>query len=190
MQYAGIYTNTGDIVIDFETCAWDKAVWVALLDKVVDDAEEMGAYMKQLLEYYLVGPQYSGYSGVQFLNTTRVYFSVTIEPTPAPTLSSDASISTSTPTRDPDATEYSIEISFTISNVKGIESTDFINNYELQTLIINSTKQIIYRSMRDSYKYDIDELCQEFWNCFQVAILGTRCLCVYVYRLQHFRSNL
>ena len=54
-------------------------------DKVVDDASEMGAYMYQLLEYYLVGPQYSGYSGVKFLNITEIFFSVVTTTTPAPT---------------------------------------------------------------------------------------------------------
>ena len=71
----------------------------------MDDAEEMGAYMKQLLEYYLVGPQYSGYSGVKFINTTYVYFTVIREPTPVPTGDGTLATGTTADTQDTAAIE-------------------------------------------------------------------------------------
>lgn len=51
---------------------------IALRDKIEDDASEMAAFMRQLMESYLVGPQYSGYDGVAFINSTTFQFNVVL----------------------------------------------------------------------------------------------------------------
>jgi len=61
----------------------------ALRDKIEDDALEMAAFMRQLMEWYLIGPQYSGYDGVAFINSTQFLFEVV-----TPELTGDAVEST------------------------------------------------------------------------------------------------
>ena len=97
----------------------------------------------------------------------------TKNPTNNPTLNpfADALIVTDPPTRDADDMEYSVEVTFTISNIVGVESTDFINNNELRILVVNSTRTILYLSIRDLSEYNFDR-CDDVWNCFGVTIQG------------------
>ena len=60
-----------DTVMSLNVRSWSSNVDAALRDKIEDDASEMAAFMMQLMESYLVGPQYSGYDGVAFINSTR-----------------------------------------------------------------------------------------------------------------------
>ena len=83
----------GDSVLHINVCSWQSNIENALRAKIVDDAEEMGAFMKQGYEFYLTGSDYKGYDGVIIDNATVVSFALaTPEPTvgdsnsPPPTL--------------------------------------------------------------------------------------------------------
>eukprot|EP01083_Nonionella_stella_P302498 1043213_1 len=71
----------GNTILDINVCTWSQAVLRALLAKIVDNAEEMGAFMKNGLSWYLVdGPSYTGYDNVIMNKSTRVAFTVVTPP--------------------------------------------------------------------------------------------------------------
>eukprot|EP01083_Nonionella_stella_P019757 54843_1 len=75
----------GNTILDIDVCTWTEAVFKALFVKIADNAEEMGAYMKNGLAWYLVdGPSYTGYDNVIINSSTRVAFSL-VTPSPSQT---------------------------------------------------------------------------------------------------------
>ena len=71
-----------DSVLHINVCSWESNVETALQVKIEDDAEEMGAFMKQGYEFYLTGSDYKGYDGVIINNATVISFELA---TPSPT---------------------------------------------------------------------------------------------------------
>ena len=62
-----------DVRLHLDVCAWQTVIYNALMDKIVDDAEEMAAFMLKGLESYFLGKDYGGYDA-EITNQTLVEF--------------------------------------------------------------------------------------------------------------------
>ncbi len=77
----------GSTFLEIDVCSWRQSVYDALKDKIVDDAEEMGAFMEYgLFIYFFDSTDYAGYDHVVISNATSVAFRIA---TPSPTGNGD-----------------------------------------------------------------------------------------------------
>ena len=88
-----------------------------------------------------------------------------LTPSFAPTIAPTAA-----PSRDPDSATFCITMTETIRNLIGVEANDFIVDNKLNSYTLNSTKSTIYDTMKASNKWDINALCDNFWECFFLKV--------------------
>merc|ERR1711971_66530 len=75
------------------------------------------------------------------------------------------------PTRDVRGATLCTDIIETLHDFSGIAKKDILNDDALKMSVMNSTRIVIYESVKRSQKYDVDALCEKFWSCFLLELM-------------------